>query len=254
MTSRLRPLLLPGLCTLLAGALLVGLGVWQLHRLAWKEALIARIASRANAPPQPLSPSSLWADLKPDDYEYRRVALTGTFDNAAETLILRASADGPGYHVLTPLRLADGGMVLVDRGFVPIALKDPKTRAAGEPHGEVHVVGLLRAPESRNPFTPSDDPAHGQFFTRDPTAIAAHLGLPDPAPFSVDADLAMVNPGGWPKPVFVGLDIPNNHFSYAMTWFGLALGLFAVFISYAWSRMSSSDLRDYPQPRRASQH
>lgn len=244
--ERLRPLVVPALFTLMAGALLVGLGVWQLHRLAWKEALIARIEARTKAAPAPLPPRSRWTELKADEYEYRHVELTGTFDNAAETLILRASADGPGYHVITPLHLAGGnGTVLVDRGFVPAAGKNRATREAGEPHGPVRVTGLMRAPEPRNLFTPPDDPARGTFFTRDPLRIAAHDGIADAAPFSVDADAGMVNPGGLPKPMPAGVDIPNNHFSYALTWFGLALGLFGVFASYAWSRLSGA-----PHPAR----
>ena len=240
---RLRPLLAPAVSTLFAVAILVGLGVWQLKRLAWKEALLARIESRATAAPQPLPPPGQWSGLRPDDYEFHHVAATGRFDNAKETLILRASDDGPGYHVITPLHLRGGGSVLVDRGFVPADLKDVRTRSAGEPTGDVRVTGLMRTPEPRNLFTPNDDDARGEFFTRDPARIAAHDGLGDAAPFSIDADATMTNPGGWPKPVGANLDIPNNHFSYALTWFGLALGLVGVFIGYARSRLASSNGR-----------
>ena len=245
MTGRLcrplRSLLAPMLATLVMGGILVGLGMWQLHRLVWKEALLARIEARSKAPPADLPPAAQWGRLKPDDYEYRHVAAFGTYDNAAETLILRASEDGPGYHVVTPLRLASGGVILIDRGFVPAALKDPQTRAAGQVSGEINVTGLLRAPEPRNVFTPHDDPARNEFFTRDPVEIARHDRLVDAAPFSIDADPAMINPGGWPKPVSGELAIPNNHLSYALTWFGLALGLFGVFAYYAWIRLTSED-------------
>ena len=232
-----RSLLAPALATLLAGTVLVGLGMWQLRRLAWKEALLARIEARAKAPPQALPPRAQWAALDPDAYEFRHVAATGTYDNAAETLILRASAEGPGYHVLTPLRVNGWGTVLVDRGFVPEALRDPALRHASEPRGPVAVSGLMRAPEPRNLFTPTDDLARGQFFTRDPAAIAAYRGLADAAPFTIDVDPGATSPGGWPKPVVAALNIPNNHLSYALTWFGLAVGLLGVFVAYAWSRL-----------------
>ena len=101
----------------------------------------------------------------------------------------------------------------------------------------------MRQPEPRNIFTPADDPAKDQFFTRDPQLIAAHLGLADAAPFTVDAD-ATPNPGGWPRGGATELAIPNNHFSYALTWFGLALGLFGVFLSYAWRRLSEDGVGD----------
>ncbi len=234
-----RALVAPALATLLAGAMLVGLGAWQLKRLAWKEALLARIEARAKAPPQALPPPAQWATLAPDGYEFRHVVATGSYDHAAETLILRASAEGPGYHVVTPLRVAGWGTVLVDRGFVPEALRDPARRRAGAPTGTVAVTGLLRAPEPRNLFTPADDVARGQFFTRDPASIAAFHGIADAAPFSIDADTS--NPGGWPRPVEVAPNIPNNHLSYALTWFGLAIGLAGVFIAYAWSRLRHRD-------------
>ena len=240
--TRLRPLLVPAIFTLLAGALLVGLGLWQLHRLAWKEAIIARIEARTKAPPQALPPTAAWTQLRPDDYEYRRVSFDGTFRNDKETLVFRSAADGPGYLVLTPLALQNGGTVLVNRGFVPDELKDKATRPAGEPSGPVHVTGLMRQPEPRNLFTPADDPAKSQFFTRDPQLIAAHLGLIDAAPFTVDADVT-ANPGGWPRGGATELAIPNNHFEYALTWFGLALGLFGVFLNYALRRLAEDRAR-----------
>lgn len=236
MIARLRPLLVPAIFTLIAGAILVGLGVWQLHRLTWKEAIIARIDARTKAAPQPLPPRATWPQLAPADYEYRRVTLDGTFDNDTETLVFRGAEDGPGYLVMTPLALRGGGTVLVNRGFVPVDLKDRGRREVGEPKGEVHITGLMRQPEPRNLFTPTDQPDKAEFFTRDPQLIAAHLGLTDAAPFTVDSD-ATANPGGWPRGGATELAIPNNHFEYALTWFGLALGLFGVFFSYAWRRL-----------------
>lgn len=235
--ARLRPLLVPAIFVLGVGSILVGLGVWQLHRLAWKDAIVARIEARTRAAPQPLPPPARWDELKPQDYEYRRVEQHGQFDNAKEAYILRASADGPVYHVITPLKLDGGGTVLVDRGSVPAERRDPATRQAGQPKGEVTVTGLMRPPEDRNAFTPPDVPQKNEFYTRDPTEIAAHFGLVDAAPFVVDAD-ATPNPGGWPKGGDTIVDVPNNHFSYALTWFGLALGLLTVFVSFAWKRLT----------------
>lgn len=247
---RLRPLLVPAIFTLLAGAFLVGLGFWQLERMAWKDGIVARIEARTKAAPQPLPPRATWDELKPDAYEYRRVTLAGRFDNAAEVYILRASSDGPVYHVLTPLTVEGGGTVLIDRGVVPAERRDPATRQQGQPGGPVTVTGLMRPPESRNAFTPPDVPAKRQFYTRDPAEIATLFQLEDNAPFVVDAD-ATPNPGGWPKGGDTIVAIPNNHFSYALTWFGLALGLFTVFVSYAWKRLSEPS-RDEVGPDTAS--
>jgi surfeit locus 1 family protein len=85
----------------------------------------------------------------------------------------------------------------------------------------------MRRPETRNAFTPADEPDKNLWFTRDPAALAAHWSLSDAAPFSIDADAAP-NPGGWPKGGATVMTIPNNHLSYALTWFALAATLAAV--------------------------
>jgi surfeit locus 1 family protein len=242
-TVRRPNLLWPALFTFVAFVILVALGLWQLQRLGWKEAIIARIEARAKAPPAPLPAVSDWAQLSPDDYDYRHVDLVGTFEHDKEVLVFRGAATGahvlgPGYHVLTPLKLASGAFVIVNRGFVPLERKDPSQRAAGNIEGEVHVTGLMRSPEPRNMFTPADDPANGLYFTRDPALIAVHFGLTEAAPFSVDADDSQV-PGGWPNGGTTELVIPNNHLSYALTWFGLAAGLVGVFVAFALRKQSA---------------
>lgn len=231
-------LVVPVLFMLVAGGILVSLGVWQLHRLTWKETLLADIATRTKAPPQPLPAPSTWSRLAPADYAYRHVELDGRFDNDDEVLVFFGAGPndlGPGYLILTPLRLDSGGTVIVNRGFVPADLGAKSARPESEIAGEVHVTGLMRPPQTRNFFTPADEPDKGLYFTRDPNPIAAHSGLAHVAPFIVDAD-AKPTPGGWPKGGMTEVDLPNNHLEYALTWFGLALGLFVVFIGYLRAR------------------
>ncbi len=232
-------------CALAAFLILVGLGTWQMQRLAWKEAMLAEIAARSTQAPAPLPPETSWPSLNPQDYEYRRVSLSGTFEHDKEALVFRAqgvgsvSEAGPGYLVMTPLRLSSGAYVIVDRGFVPLAKQRPDSRAAGATPGIVTLTGLMRSPETRNLFTPADDPAHGQWFTRDPAQIAAHFRLARAAPFSVDADATPVA-GGWPRGGQTVIDIPNNHFGYALTWYGLALTLVVFFFSFVLSGRKST--------------
>ncbi|HET6378495.1 MAG TPA: SURF1 family protein [Methylocella sp.] len=222
----------PAVLTLLAGALLISLGVWQLRRLSWKESLIAQIEARAHRPPEPLPAAGEWPKLRPEDYEYRHVTAEGTFDHAKEALVFRAGKE-PGYHLLTPMQLASGGYVIINRGFVPADRKDQSTRLAGEIMGETVVTGLMRAPETRNLFTPSDRPETGEYFTSDPVLIAAHFGLMPAAPFLIDADASEI-PGGVPRGGTSVLALPNNHLSYALTWFSLAAALFGIFAAFAW--------------------
>ncbi|WP_297299718.1 SURF1 family protein [uncultured Methylovirgula sp.] len=233
-TSARKGLIAPLLFAFAATGLLVSLGVWQLHRLAWKEALIARIAARSTATPQPMPAAADWPRLKSDDYDYRRIVLRGRFDNAHEVLIFRTDGPrdlGPGYLVLTPLVLASGDQVIVNRGYVPSALAAKSTRPNSEVEGEVTVTGLMRPPQPRNLFTPADDPSHGLYFSRDPAPIVAHFGLTRVAPFIVDADKTAIA-GGWPEGGLTNINIPNNHMEYALTWFGLAGGLWIVVGSY----------------------
>ena len=240
MNERVRGLIAPTVATVVCAALLISLGVWQLHRLAWKDALIAAAESRAHAAPVDAPAESEWPRLDPVDYEYKRVRLSGVFDGSRQVTVFRALSEprgrygGPGYLVMTPLKLADGATVLVDRGFVPEARKAAAGDGLGG--GETTVVGLMRASETRNAFTPSDDPASGQWFTRDVGAIARAVGLTRAAPFFIDAD-AGVDPTALPEGGETILAFPNNHFSYALTWFGMAAALIGVFAAFAASRL-----------------
>ena len=237
MNARARSLVLAGLATALALVLLVGLGVWQLKRLAWKEALIAAVEARVSAPASPAPLPSEWARLAPADYEYRHVSVTGNLDLDHQILIFRSSAggkgrySGPGFQVMAPLTLPTGEAILINRGFVP---EGQKSAASTGPAGPVTITGLMRSSEDRTWFTPPDDPAKGQWFTRDIEAMARALKLGPHAPFSIDADAG-------PDPLPEGGDtivaFPNSHLSYAMTWFGTALALAGVYAAFAYSRL-----------------
>lgn len=235
--SRWRPLLAPGLATLVALAILLGLGTWQLQRKAWKEEVIARIETRSRAEPGEILPEADWPTWAADADEFRRVRATGVFVHQHETPVhglaegARSGAPVQGFHIFTPLRLPSGATVIVNRGFVPTELRDPARRPGSRPEGEITVAGLVRAPEAPTLFTPADDPARGSFFRRDPAAIAAARGLGRAAPFYLAAEAAP-NGGEWPRAGLTRLNLPNNHLQYAWTWFGIAgalLGVFAVF-------------------------
>lgn len=243
--ARWTTLIPPAIVTLAVAAGLVGLGVWQLQRLAWKEALIRTVEERTVAPPVALPPRADWTALKPDAYEYRRVSATGVFDHTQEVHVYRPliSARGPfhgvGDIVLTPFHLVSGGTVIVNRGFVPNERLDPATRAAGQVAGPVTVTGLMRSPQERNGFTPADDTARNRWFTADPAAVATFYGIADAAPFVIDEDAAQ-SPGGLPQGGETVLDFPNSHLQYAFTWFGLALALLGVFGAWAWRQVKGT--------------
>ena len=241
---RLRPLLAPAAATLAALAILVSLGVWQLERRAWKEGLIAQIAARAHGEPGEIVPEPRWPTWRAEDDEFRRVRVTGTFLHDKEVAVhglMSGQRGSPvqGFYIFTPLRLASGATVSVNRGFVPTELRDPARRPDTQPGGEVSVTGLVRAPEARGWFMPENRPERGEWFTRDVAAMAQAGGLDRVAPFWIDAD-AVPNSTGWPRPGQTRLAIPNNHLGYALTWFGIALTLVGVFAAWAWGRVRST--------------
>jgi surfeit locus 1 family protein len=215
-------------------AILLGLGVWQLERKVWKENLIATVTVRLARAPENLPARASWPRLTPEADEYRRVTFPAEFLDGEEALVysagsaFRPDVHGPGYWVFAPARLAGGSIVLVDRGFVPAGRKDPATRAQGAPHGIVDVVGVMRWPEQRGLFTPADDPNANVWYLRDPKAMAAAKKWDSAAPFYIEQEQP-VPPGGLPLPGKLAVNLPDNHLQYAITWFGLALGLAGVY-------------------------
>jgi surfeit locus 1 family protein len=223
-------------------SLLLGLGLWQLERKTWKENLIATVTARLARAPAQLPPRTSWSQLKPEADEYTRVAFPAEFLTGEEALVytagsaFRPDVQGPGYWVFAPARLAGGSIVLVDRGFAPEDRKDPASRAQGAPRGVIDVVGVMRWPETRGMFTPADDPKSNIWYLRDPKAIAAAKKWDTAAPFYVEQE-APVPPGGWPKPGKLAVNLPDNHLQYAITWFGLALGLAGVYGVWLFGRL-----------------
>jgi len=230
-----RGVLVPSLATAAALAVLIGLGMWQLERKEWKEALVAALAERLAAPPVALPPPRDWPNLAPAD-EFLRVAMTAAFENDKEGLVftsgstLRDDAGGPGYWVFTPARLADGSIVMVNRGFVPEGRQNPATRQDGQVTGPVAMTGALRFAEPPGLFTPGADPAKNIWFSRDPGAIAQAKGI-NAAPFYVELE-SPEPPGGLPHVARLYPNLPDNHLQYALTWFGLAAVFAGAYVAW----------------------
>jgi surfeit locus 1 family protein len=225
-----RPHLLPTLFTVPVLLLLLGLGFWQIQRLHWKEGLIAERQAATSAAPVPL-PNSL---REARGMEFRHVFVDGVFRNGKEIYVYAAPRAGEiGFDVLTPLIRTDGRVVFVNRGFVPVRLRDPATRAAGEITGRVRIKGLLRLPPKGKPnwFVPDNEPRRDRWFWIDLPAMAAADGLLRVMPFYVDADAAP-NPGGWPRGGLTRVTLPNHHLQYALTWFSLAVALLLIYVLY----------------------
>lgn len=211
-----RRMIAPLVFGLVGVAILLALGFWQLQRLEWKRGVLAEIDARmsAAAVEVPAAPTE-------DAHEYLHVAVAGTLEPGELHVYTSAPPRGVGYRVIAPLRLADGRRVLLDRGFVPIEDKD-----APRPPGRLRVEGALLWPNETDSWTSAPDLAKNIWFARDVPAMAAAL---DTEPVMIVA-AATDDPAG-PTPLPVGVNIPNDHLEYALTWFSLA-AVWAVMTGY----------------------
>ncbi|MGW9232668.1 SURF1 family protein [Pseudorhizobium sp. NPDC055634] len=238
-TSRLKSVV-TAVLVLAALAILLSLGTWQAQRLVWKEKLLADIAERHTAPPASVAEIEAMANGG-EDIEYRTMTATGTFDHGRERHFFATHEGRTGFYVYTPMTLAHGRTLFVNRGFVPYELKDPSLRSQGQVEGEVTVSGYARSKllEKPSAIVPDNDIAKNLFYWKDLSAMTSSTGL-DPQnvlPFFMDADARGANPGGWPQGGVTQFSLSNNHLQYAVTWYGLAAALVAVVAGVWWRRM-----------------
>ncbi len=209
---------------------LVSLGTWQLGRLQWKNQLIETFEARLDAP-EIVVPS---ADTQLDAVEFRRLKLTGTFRHDKEIFLTGRTYEGnAGFHVVTPLVLADGRMILINRGWVSEDYRDPAKRAFSQHEGVVTVAGMLRRPGQKGYFVPENEPENGFWFTLVPAQINRHLDLPAAAISTFYADAVRVSEVvTLPIAAKTKLNLRNAHLSYALTWYGIALALIGVYFAF----------------------
>jgi surfeit locus 1 family protein len=208
------------------GAAFAALGVWQVKRLGWKEDLIARVDRQLKSEPGPAPGPAQWQGLTKEADEYRRVFVHGRFDDAHQTLVRASTELGTGYWVLTPLRTQHGWLI-VNRGFVPPDMRDqvPPGRALED------TPALLRMSEPGGSLLQKNDPRQDRWYSRDVDAIAAARGLEGPvAPYFVDLQVTPATAQSWPRAGLTVVSFPNNHLSYALTWFVLAAGMIAAMV------------------------
>jgi surfeit locus 1 family protein len=241
-TVRDRGLIWPTLLSILGVALLISLGTWQMHRKVWKEGLLSRIAERVDAAPVPLA-DALERWQRDRDVEYMHVSAHGRFLSDRERYFYDPDPKrGLGYDVYTPFEVAGTGAILwVNRGFVAEAYKDPATRAEGQIDGETDVTGIVRLPMQRSTFTPDNDPARNFWYWRDLDALnTSAFGSESRSvvPFFLALDPGPAR-GNGPAGGVTDLSLPNRHLEYALTWYGLAVTLVAVYGVFVWGRLRS---------------
>jgi surfeit locus 1 family protein len=210
--------------SLLIFTVLVGLGTWQVKRLAWKTALLTQMATQMQRTAVPL-PETLDA---PAAWEYRRVTLAGHFLYDHEFLIKPRTLDGVnGYHMLVPFQRLSGGVVMVNRGWISDALM-PK---ASRPQGIQQIEGIVQLAHPGT-FTPPNAPEKNDWYWSDIKAMAAAAQLKNVAPVIVN--IAVREPGVYPAGGKVEINLRNDHLQYAIFWYTMALVLAVIFFIRYW--------------------
>ena len=207
----------------------VSLGTWQLQRLSEKEALIAAVDSRLGAAPTAVPTADQWPSLDLDAMNYQPVTLTGAFRyNQTVTVFTsltdaRGPASGPGYWVITPFALTQGGTVFINRGFVPEEFQETAVTVSEGAENQVTITGLLRPSENAGFMTPEPDTSNRIEWVRNVERLSRMVdpGLAPIAPFYIDLPAGPT--GQLPQGGETVVEFPNNHLGYAFTWYGFAI-------------------------------
>ncbi|WP_370307076.1 SURF1 family protein [Sinimarinibacterium flocculans] len=219
-----------GLTVVLCGAM-IALGIWQLGRGQDKAELLARYEAAAERPPREMT-AGAWAE--PGVIE--RASVAGRFDGTRQLLLDNQSHERqPGYRVWTPLLLNHGGVVIVDRGWIPAGGDRSKPPPVPVPEGEVRFTGYWRTlpePGMRlevDNCAPAPWPRIVQYPTADELRCLYGQSVPGGL-FLMDADA----PGGYVREWGAGPELsPSKHYGYAAQWFAFAAVLAALFIIYS---------------------
>jgi len=216
------------IATLIAFAILCGLGGWQIKRMAWKEDLLARIEALKTAPAQPLAAALAGADGK--DLTWTRVAVDCAPGEARTLPLVYGIRDGQIVwratalcRTVAPQAQAGGhGAILLDLGVVT-ALTGQSAPAPVALAAPARAVGVLMAPEQMG---------------GDRAATVARFAADKPAPYILMVESATPAPPGI-VPAPLPAEISNRHLEYALTWFGLAVTLLFIYAAMLWRKMRS---------------
>lgn len=220
------------IASLVALGVLLSLGGWQVQRMSWKQGLLSKLEVRATAEPVTLARALEISIRSGEDAQFLKVAATGQFRHAFELHLFGLANKQPGWRIITPLETSTGDVVLVVRGFVPEVLKEADNRRSGQVPGTVSVVGQVRYSEAPGIFIPDNAVRSNQWYSRNLPAMQAALPADlrqKSLPFFVELEKP-AHAAQWPKPSpLTASHLHNRHFQYALTWFGLAAVLIAIY-------------------------
>jgi surfeit locus 1 family protein len=229
-----RPMPVLTVASLFALAVLIALGTWQMERRAEKHAFLAALAEKAKSDPVPLEQA-----LALPEPRYVRVRIEAPANCDGQALVNGFQVDNgrtvPGGDVVTPVKLANGSWLYVARGFLPDdVLKEMGGHIENAPcPTQISGVAVLTPASDGGYFAPKADRAARRWFAYDAADIGKASGLSPIAPW-----IARLEPepdmeeGIYPRPKAYAADVPDNHLTYALTWYGLALTLIGVYVAF----------------------
>lgn len=199
----------------------VALGRWQLNRHGERQLENTVNSQRMAADPVSLEDMLLAAGGDLASLEYRRVTVSGHFAPDQEILVRSQVAnERPGFHVVTPLA-TESGTLLVNRGWVPLAVEAPPVSAVPPETGEVTVEGVARISQVRPSIGPVEPVGDLQVVARiDLDRLATQYD--DLVPIWIQ----QTDPAEGQLPIRVPLpdtDDPGPHLPYAVQWFSFAV-------------------------------
>jgi surfeit locus 1 family protein len=206
-------------------AVLCALGAWQVQRLQWKNGLLAQLSSKVAGAPVTIAEAENRIS-RGEDVEFLRVGATGRFEHRFAVKVMTTYAGGPGFAIVTPLILADGRAVFVDRGVVPESGLDELDK----PEGSVSLSGIVRLHDSGPGYFDVRGEHSGLWYWWDVPAMQSGSNLPGAiiwVPFVIQL-LPGENPATFPRPSEPRAGLSNNHLGYAITWFGMAAALLVM--------------------------
>lgn len=225
----------------LAAAAFVRLGLWQLDRHEQRLSRNASILARLDQPTLRLPEHG---PIRPED-SYRRAQATGRFDTAHQVLLMnRPYQDQPGYHLVTPLLLAeDSPAMLVDRGWIPQEADTPERLADFAIEGPVSVTGRLLPSQPEPSWSvladPTPAPGERRMSWRALNIPTIQLQVPYPlAALYLEQDSPLDRSPGSPIPAPELELSAGPHLGYAIQWFAFAA--IAVSGAIVWARRQSA--------------
>lgn len=222
------------------------LASWQFSRLSEKNDLVARVEARYSEPATPLQPSATWSTIDPIEMDYRPITAMGHFEPSQSVLVFdnlieaKGQFSGVGYWMMTPFYTTDGGIIWVNKGFLPDAQAVSFLTPNAEAEPSTTIEGIARRPERANSFTPEPNPETHKDWLKNPERLSLLLpktNLPV-APFVIDLPAGEL--GALPQGGETQLSFPNRHLEYAGTWLAFAL-VSPIMLFFWFRRQKTSD-------------